>query len=283
MSETVLETGTADRPGDRRDVEVRKTILICTTPRSGSSWLKSLMASTNALGRPREYFRYQEFGRKVPTAEALRAVMSRAAAESTTPNGVFATKVFPEHFMMIERVGGFIAGLRDPRFVFLRRGDALGQAISFERALQTGQWGIRKPTNTPPSYDGKILSWRLQQIVLWNALWAHYFARTGIRPLELVYEEIARDPQAAINTIADFCGVAENVTIVPELVADAVQRDDLNRQWRERFVSEFGDRETFGFADLDLNAAVKIASRKLYRAVARLRPRGGRGLPGERE
>ena len=230
-----------------------------------------MMASTGALGRAREFFSYQQFRKKLPTAVELRGVTALAVSEGTTANGVFATKIFPDHFMLIERAGGFIGSLVDPRFVLLLRRDSLGQAISLERALQTGQWGVRKAPKGPPTYDGPTLHLRLQQVVLWNALWAHYFARTGIRPLELVYEDILPDPQKAIRRIADHCDVREDVTLVPDLVADAVQRDDLTKRWREQFLSEYGDREAFGFADLDLGFVSKIASRKLLRAAARMR------------
>lgn len=65
-------------------MRVERSVLICFVPRSGSTHLCGLLASTGVLGRPREYFWAPNAVADPPLDDVLR--------QGTTPNGVFGCK-----------------------------------------------------------------------------------------------------------------------------------------------------------------------------------------------
>src|SRR5262245_10046452 len=114
---------------------------ICTAPRAGSNWLCQLLASTGVLGRPLEYFnasaRRQLDDPTYP--DDPRGQVARILTMGRTPNGVYGVKLFASQFRAVAgsvRLSRELPGLR---FVYLRRRDVLGQAISWVRGLQTNQ------------------------------------------------------------------------------------------------------------------------------------------------
>ena len=108
-----------------------RSYAVCSNPRSGSTYLVSLLLSTGVLGAPSEWLRgdggtgHDDY-RPYPTdVEQQIKIMLRAGA---SPNGVCALKMFPEHF---DSTLGSRWAERLPRlkFVQLLRRDLLGQAI----------------------------------------------------------------------------------------------------------------------------------------------------------
>ena len=74
-----------------------------------------------------------------------------------------------------------------------------------------------------------------------RARWDLFFARTQIAPVSITYEELVADPDREVSRVAALMQV-EEAHIRPEDIDLRVQRDELSGQWRERFVSEYGDR-----------------------------------------
>ena len=68
-----------------------------------------------------------------------------------------------------------------------------------------------------------------------------FFARTGIEPLEIVYEELATDAQAAVDLVATAIGVAPRPIVDLSRIELRVQRDKDSDAWRDRFISECGE------------------------------------------
>jgi LPS sulfotransferase NodH len=129
--------------------------LLCATPRSGSNYLCELLASTGRLGTPREYF--NATGRRAYDDPAYpedpREELARVLTTGSTTNGVYGVKVHPFQLApLLDRVDPF-AELPRLRAVRIRRLDRLGQALSWARAQQTGQFragdrawgGLRTP------------------------------------------------------------------------------------------------------------------------------------------
>jgi LPS sulfotransferase NodH len=219
-------------------IEPRRGYAICTEARSGSVFLSHLLRSTGRLGKPWEFFHDPAVARAVvadPEAELLRL-----AREAATPNGVYGLKVFTPHFDMVvgARWAERLPGLA---FVHLSRRDLLAQAISLARALQTGQYKGDQPPGAAPLYDRAQIADCLARIAWGQARWESWFARNGIEPLRLVYEEVAAAPQAAVDAVARLVGLDGPVPVDASQVAVRVQRDAATLEWRERFVRETGD------------------------------------------
>jgi LPS sulfotransferase NodH len=205
--------------------------------------LCQLLSSTGVLGRPREYFNVK--GRRIhedpdypdDPAEQFRCILTVGA----TPNGVYGLKLFPEQHDVISRTCAWTKLLPNLKFIVLERRDTLGQALSLARASQTEQYFATDWPQGAEAYDGPMIRQSLRVIIGRRARWSLFFARTGIEPLPIFYEDITTNPQAEVERIAAFMGDCSPAIIRPELVNTTVQRDMVSEEWRTRFHAEYGD------------------------------------------
>lgn len=219
---------------------------ICSVGRSGSSWFAAMLASTGALGRPAEAFNTPSQRHLVgPDYPADRHAQVRIVlTDLATPNGVYGLKIFPLHLSRLSRTVAWTRALPNLHFVHWRRRDLLGQALSRHRANQTDQWRSTGRAAGTAAYDGEAILAEIRRAALQDARWEVFFARTGIRPLRLVYEDATADPQRAVDAVAALLGLDERPAVDPARVSLAVQRDATTEAWRARFVAEFGDPDT---------------------------------------
>ena len=195
--------------------------LLCATPRTGSTWLCSLLSSTGVLGRPESYFREPEepmwserFNIPVLNGRArdYAAFVEAVRTAATTDNCVFAARVM---WGSVERI---IEGLPPDTsdrealerafgplsFVFLIREDTDAQAGSWARAEQTGVWHEGDAARTSPRLDVLSPQDYATTIRSHNAAWEEWFGRQGIEPHRVSYEGLVRDPDATVEGIADL-------------------------------------------------------------------------------
>lgn len=216
---------------------------ICTTPRSGSNFLCQLLASTACLGRPLEYFNgparrlIEDPAFPDDPAEQIHRIRTSGA----TPNGIYGVKLFPSQHDLIRPHLSWTEALPGLRFVYLERRDILGQAISWARASQTGQYRSTQPQNGSFVYDADLIRARLLDIGREQARWTIFFARTGVAPTRIVYEELLADPKAEIAKIADLFGQAGTAVVDVSKVDLRIQRDETAEQWRKQFIADAGD------------------------------------------
>ncbi|MBV9932056.1 MAG: hypothetical protein JO013_14085 [Alphaproteobacteria bacterium] len=211
---------------------------ICGEARCGSVFLSHLLRSTGLLGIPWEIFHDPRIARQVGAAPA--SALPRLLATAATPNGVYGIKVFTRHF---EQAAGarWAERLPDLRYVALTRADLLGQAVSLARAVQTGQFKGEHRARAAPRYDPDAIADCLARIAYGQARWESWFARNGIAPLRLAYEQVVEAPQAAVDAVARLVGLDGPAPVDVAQVAVRPQRDAINAEWRERFVRERGD------------------------------------------
>jgi LPS sulfotransferase NodH len=216
---------------------------ICTQPRSGSNLLCQYLASTGCLGYPLEYFNGS--GRRAlgmpdfpdDPQQQIDFILRRGA----TGNGIYALKLFAHQLDVVAASLRWTEMLPSLKLVYHERRDLLGQAISWARAMQTGQYRSTQPMQGAAAYDGRSILDRLLTIVRDRARWEAFFARVGISPLRTVYEDVVADPCTQVRRVAELVEVADPVAIDPTRVDLAMQRDALSEAWRRRFHEEFGD------------------------------------------
>lgn len=223
--------------------------LLCATPRTGSTLLCSLLASTNVLGFPESYFRVQDeeswalrLGVQVVGGRVhdYGAFIKAVRAAGSTANGVFAAKV------MWGSVEPVIEGLAPPAgqsdvmslegafgplaFVHLTREDRVAQAVSWARAEQTGYWHHGDMASAVPEPDLARMTDLVEEIDDHNALWERWFTANHVQPHRLTYEALTIDPAGAIVGIASHLGV-----VVPEAwrprSPHRKQADQTNAEW----------------------------------------------------
>ncbi|GAA5034183.1 Stf0 family sulphotransferase [Actinopolymorpha pittospori] len=232
--------------------------LICATPRTGSSLLCGLLASTGVGGRPEAYFRQPN---EQSWAERWRIVdrsghfdyadyVRAAITAGSTDNRVFGAKVMwgtlDEVVAKLATVHPKLAGadlellnqaFGRTRFVFVRRADVVAQAVSWLRAEQTNLWyvGDSGVSGREPEYDLDGIRGFVRMIEEHNAAWRTWFSSFDVQPHEVVYEELIADMSAVTLGILDHLGLPTTGSVTPR---HQRQADDINAEWMARYRAE---------------------------------------------
>ncbi len=216
---------------------------VCTSGRSGSNLLCQYLSSTGVLGHPLEYFNgagrrmrdYPDFPDE--PAKQTDWILTTGA----TSNGIYGVKVFPWQLDLIAKSIHWSQLLPNLAFVFLKRRDLLGQAISALRAAQTNQWRSTMAAQGPATYDGHQIYERLQSAARDYARWELFFARNGIEPTGIIYEDLVANPQAAVDQVARLFGLQGKARVTEQAIDLQVQRDLVTAEWKSRFLAEYRD------------------------------------------
>ena len=219
---------------------------IVFTPRSGSNLLCDFLRA-NGLGQPSEYFQhplgvanayYQELG---VAPDDFKTFLTRLVTEKSQ-NGIFGVKLTWDHKNVLVgalrrhfgRNDGLLALSPRHRWVYLQRRDKIGQAISLWRASKSGIWTSSTPRSGEADeleYDFFRLLSLLQAILTEEYLWEGFFQKEGIEPVRVLYEDLLREPAAAVLRVARAVQEAAGVELI-RCEADlrlrtslAVQRD----------------------------------------------------------
>jgi trehalose 2-sulfotransferase len=243
--------------------KVSKSLLVCATPRSGSTLLCALLEGTGVAGRPQEFFEClarsglprqpREYFEGVDDAVLLDRLaptdpgapdpgdpIPAALEQGTTPNGVFAAKLMWTHLLdLAERLGRPPdAALLDdrfarPRYVHVTRADKVAQAVSLWRAVQTRAWRAGEVSEEGEAvYHGGAIGHLAAQLAEQDDAWRAWFADQGIEPLTIAYEELAADHAGATAAVLDHLGVGPAAIPDPPLRR---QGDDRSARWAERY------------------------------------------------
>ena len=243
--------------------KVTKSLLVCATPRSGSTLLCALLDGTGVAGRPQEFFERlahsglprqpREYFERVEDPKLLELLaptdpgtpdpgdpIPQALAEGTTANGVFAAKLMWTHLLdLAERLGrpADAALLRerfpDPRYVHVTRRDKIAQAVSLWRAVQTRAWRAGEVTdNGNAVYHAGAIGYLAGQLSDHDDAWRRWFSANRIEPLTVVYEELAADTSGITSEVLDHLGVGPAEIPEPPLRR---QGDDRSARWVERY------------------------------------------------
>jgi LPS sulfotransferase NodH len=203
-------------------------------------------------------------------------VLAQAIERASSANGVYGFKVFSNHFDLAEKTS-WAERLPRLRFVHIERRDLLGQAISHVRAVQTDQFESRASAGREARYDARAIASALDRIGRNQARWRIWFARNGIEPLRLTYEDIVADPHAAVEAVARLVAVAGYSRAELANTDLQVQRDALSQGWRSRFLVERRDltRLDSGFSRLGVQLRRWRSTLSLTRHGGKIRPHPG--------
>jgi trehalose 2-sulfotransferase len=221
------------------------TYAICASPRSGSSLLCDLLEQAGVLGRPEEFFNPDSFRRPFLERHGLGELavdeyLEQLRAEFTTPNGVFGMKLMPVHVQELLRSPRLHGELRDWRYVWLRRDDVVGQAVSWYVAAETGEWDLveKEPSGASVAYDREQIAGYLDQINADSSAWTEFFAVNRLDFLVVRYEDLLEDANAACRRICAFCGVETDHEFALERSWFRRQRNGLGEELVRRFAAE---------------------------------------------
>ena len=244
-----------DPPGpDRSFYEERRgrplperSYVVMFTPRSGSTWLTDVVASTRRLGRPGEFVNPSLMPRVISKwgtrdlGEHLNLLMRQVQSRGTF--GIEAT------IGQVEAVFGsaddFAEAFGGARWVWLARRDIVAQAVSLQKMVardvthssQTGD-GLIRAADAGWSYDPDGIAHWLTHIARMEARTEDLFERRGIEPLRMSYERnMARPPFAAAKDIARHLGVALPRDRIESVLEERQTKvgTSLNEEYAARF------------------------------------------------
>ncbi len=199
-------------------VAVRRTLLIASTPRSGSHMLGHSLAATGAMGQPFEYCNprnLQVWQRRLGT-RGVHDTLAELMKLRTSANGVFAIKLHYAHLSVIGGLEAALEMLPNPAVVMIYRGDLLRQAISFSEAVQTDVWISGMPGNGKTAeYDPKAIRVYLEMLALHNSLWRVELERLGLDWLEVEFENFRRNVAGEVARVAEFAGIEVPLSALP--------------------------------------------------------------------
>lgn len=249
----------------------RRSLLICTTQRSGSTLLGEAIYFAGGLGCPLEYFHggfrpgfEQRWG-----ATGFRDYLDALYRRRTDPSGVLAVKLFWRDIVDIAREvdsaldealsGAASAGLEpetyrrifdllsglfpDPVFVRLTRQDQLRQAASFAIASMTRSWRRFADSNPRRSEDADyafaVMLRSLASVQRENARWTGFFAANGPPRCTLAYEDLQRDYEGTVRRLFEALGRPDAPIAPPRLQKQAGPHSET---LLETFLEEFRQR-----------------------------------------
>lgn len=231
---------------------------IAFTVRSGSTLLCEHLAA-NGLGQPREYFQYDASGVMDPgLAHTLGVVPGdiegyiRALLTHRSRDGIFGCKIswHQKNALLDEamRRDAAVRSLEDlfpgVRWLWIRRHDKIGQAVSVWRAIRSGRWHSPDPVTRDerPPYDYFPIFAFYQSILAEECLWQDYFRRQGVSPLVVDYEELEDAPQRTVGAVVRHLRPPGEPHVAPEPVRLATilkkMRDEYSAELRERFADD---------------------------------------------
>jgi LPS sulfotransferase NodH len=240
----------------------RTQFLICTTPRSGSTLLCSLLGSTGLAGMRRGQVVGHEYalelvGRRDQRTDfgpldrdSLRRFFQDAFDRSRTPNGVAGFKLMWEQVRRLALRLGYPAnsegfGFHDfatlfpetTRFIWLTRRERVRQAVSLVKAVQSQCWNSAEQERFTSFYvfDYLALKRTVKMLEHHDAMWREFFEHNAIKPLEVVYEDVIRDRWEQVQRIAGFVEIPGAVASEIGEVHYRKQSVSLNDLWVERF------------------------------------------------
>ena len=244
--------------------------IICGTPRTGSTLLCDLLASTLVAGDPDSFFMTDvdpvwadRWGlpdrRDTGDSDYAASLLKAAIAAGRGQTRIFGLRLMRDH---LDRLSALIETVFPGRpsdkerlqaafgsilYIHLFREDKLAQAVSLVKAEQTGLWHIapdgteieRLAPPAAPDYDFGRIAARLSLLEQQDAAWLAWFDEQGIAPLRIGYESLSANPADAVGRICRALGVRVSA---PERLSPGVARlaDEISREWMRRYRRDAG-------------------------------------------
>lgn len=237
--------------------------LICATPRCGGYLLFEALENTGLAGIPGEYFWDDKEWAKKWGATDYTDFLNKVKEKSTTPNGVFGTKLMWGYF---NRFIGQV--LQTPQFkdrslspyavlkelfpnlnyIWIMRRDKVRQAVSLWKGLQGLVWWKRIGDPTPElekelEYNFAAIDYLVQEIILHEAAWQEYFTRYNITPFTVIYEDFVPYYEKTALRIMDWLKISYPENLIFGERRLLKQADSVSEEWVQRYRNDKKEKE----------------------------------------
>jgi LPS sulfotransferase NodH len=248
--------------------------LVLASQRSGSTLLVESLRATGVAGEPGEFFQYlpttsqspqpRQWFEGVDDQSILRLLdpldegkpdlappeiwRDYIRTVGRTPNGIWGGKLmWNQTTLLLQRAAGLpdrsgnglLSAIRDvvgsePVLVHVYRPDAVSQAVSFWRAVQTRVWrGRPDPArDSRTEYHAAAIAHVVTMMREQEKGWRGWFDEENIEPIEISYPVLWRDLTHIVGTVLDAVGQDPRLAPAPVLERQADQRSD---EWVDRY------------------------------------------------
>lgn len=229
--------------------------IVCGTPRCGSTLLCEALINTGIAGQPEEYFlpRNEPIWQGRWGTSSYEQYLAGVIKQSTTPNGVFGTKMmwgyFDKFVSKLQQLPEYkesgksahelmVSTFPNLHYVWIKRRDKARQAISHAKARQTDIWVVSSETKPfltrKPVFSFGQIDFMVQELEAQEAAWERYFLENGIEPFEVTYEDLVpRYEEVAVQLLACLGIAHETVQFAPRRMRK--QADEESEEWVRRY------------------------------------------------
>ncbi|MER9295052.1 Stf0 family sulfotransferase [Mesorhizobium sp. M0621] len=224
--------------GERHGRYMFDGYILCGTPRTGSTLLCKLLASTKTAGDPHSFYRRQDVPEwaeewNLPDRDTMSeldfnvAYLNAAIAAGKGGTSIFGLRLMRENLdelsAILDRIfpklpsdrARFERAFGNVLYIHLSREDKLAQAVSLIKAEQTGLWHIapdgteieRVAPPKEPQYDFERIKREVTELETYDAAWNIWFEDQGIIPLRIGYERLSANPAMTLVSICEALGV----------------------------------------------------------------------------
>ena len=227
--------------------------------RTGSTLLCKTLEATGIAGTPREWFNCKpdllEDIHQTNYAE-LQAYLWKLG---TTANGVFGINhsFYEPHFSQLTetlrkfpacpteetsrtKIWGHI--FPNHRHIFMTRRNKIRLAVSWWRAIQSGEWHLsadeqRKPIDLSNAYSYDAIHHLYNECSMREAGIQEFFTEGSIAPLNIFYEDFVQEYEKTVRTILDYLELdSRSIAIAPPALTKTA--DAVYEEWVQRFREE---------------------------------------------
>jgi LPS sulfotransferase NodH len=240
-------------------MQPRLSYTIWFSQRTGSALLCKALESTGIAGRPREWFNCKpdlltDFHQS--TYADLREYLWNLGS---TANGVFGIShsYYEPHFSYLietlrkfpdcppseaRRTAIWEHVFPNHRHIFMARRNKIRLAVSWWRAIQSGEWHLsvdepRRPVDLSNAYSYEAIDHLYNECSMREAGIQEFFVEGNIVPLNIYYEDFVQEYEQTVRKILDYLELdSQSIMVAPPALIKLA--DAVSEEWAQRFRQE---------------------------------------------
>ncbi len=201
---------------DLQSVDTTELLVILSTERSGSTFLCEQLSAIDYC-YAHEYFQHYQYlqilARRWNFMDGKRINWKRFGqalrTHRTAPNGVLGINVHGYQLDWFQQVDFTDLPVR---YIHVVRNDIIGQALSYDRAIQTGQWSSLYSKNGDYHYSFDSTLNAMHYLQRQSARVCAFINANNLNVDVLTFEDIISDPISAIRTVTGLTDFEEKLS-----------------------------------------------------------------------
>ena len=232
-----------------------KSYTIWFSVRTGSTLLCKALESTRVAGIPNEWLLTGQYNANNNPYDIQQELWKKG----TSDNGVLGIKFsmhnpcFNNIIKLFKQLPGgkekkqdihiWNNALPNCKHIFMTRGNKVRLAVSWWRAIQSGEWGRRhgskpKVADLVDKYSFDAINHLVMECTMREAGIQELFSQVNIIPFTIVYEDFILDYKNTVLSVLDYLDIEyDNSLHICEPYFDRIA-DGISEEWAQRFRKE---------------------------------------------